>query len=298
MEQPTTYRCDRITRPVMLRLAACILFIFLVWVPVGAMAVSVPEPAAGSSWFVDMNRFAKSAHAGFTCESCHGTMVEHGRKHPDFRNPESLKKSAARTYDYSRCAKCHRLSYERYQSGGHAKVLAAQLERPESEKGVPMGKMAPTCGNCHVSHYDRSGLSRLKTGEQMTATCGKCHPEHTASYLTNIHGKMGVHLKNPDSAFCTDCHGAHKVSSLTNIKEALTASRRCHPKADTQFADFVIHDSMENPAPADSDKSESVLWISRIRKAALAVVALSLVFFFGHSFLWLLREFHEKLRKH
>ena len=29
-----------------------------------------------------------------------------------------------------------------------------------------------------------------------------------------------------------------------------------------------------------------------------SVVALSLIFFFGHSLLWLLRELHEKLRKH
>jgi hypothetical protein len=48
----------------------------------------------------------------------------------------------------------------------------------------------------------------------------------------------------------------------------------------------------------DSPKRQSILWIQRIKLAATAVVALSLIFFFGHSLLWLLRELHEKLRKH
>jgi len=132
----------------------------------------------------------------------------------------------------------------------------------------------------------------------MTATCGTCHPEHAATYLSNIHGKMGVHLKNPDSAFCTDCHGAHNVVSLSDKAQALAVCRRCHPKADARFADVVIHDGMDRPASADAAKNQSVLWIDRVRTAAIAIVALSLVFFFGHSFLWLLREVHEKLRKH
>ncbi len=287
------------TAPAMgLRFCAGVLCLFLAWFPMQANAIPTPDAATGSSWFVDMNRFAQSAHAGFKCEACHGTMLEHGRKHPDVQSPDFLKKPATRTYDYSRCGKCHQVSFDRAMRGGHARALAAELEKTDVETGSENRRPAPTCGDCHRSHYDRSKLSRVAIGKQMTVTCGKCHPEHTASYLDNIHGKLGVDLENAASAFCTDCHGAHNVNSLSKKEEALAACIRCHPKADIRFADVVIHASADSPTRTDDGKNQSILWISRVRTAAVAAVALSLVFFLGHSFLWLLREFHEKLRKH
>lgn len=252
-------------------------------------------------WFVDMNRFALSAHASFKCEDCHGTMVEDGRAHPDDKEPDFLKTPANRSFDYSHCQKCHKISYRRYLEGEHAKALAKENNEPESEAsdgGLKNKTRAPTCGDCHSSHYDRSGLSRVDVGKRMIKRCGRCHRAQGISYLDNIHGRVGVDLENPSAAFCTDCHQAHTMTSLKEPKTALPACRRCHPTAEAEFTNVVIHASIADLPDTDSPKQRSILWIHRIRFIMVVVVALSLVFFFGHSLLWLLRELHEKLRKH
>jgi uncharacterized protein with PIN domain len=252
-------------------------------------------------WFVDMNRFALSSHAGFKCEDCHGDMIENGQAHPDNQKPDFLKRSATRSFDYSRCQKCHKISYQRYLKGEHAKALTKEIRETDSNQpdpGVNEKTPAPTCGDCHSSHYDRSGLNRVDVGKRMVKRCGQCHKTQALSYMENIHGRVGVDLNNPSSAFCTDCHQAHSMTSLKDPKTALPACRRCHPTAETEFSNVVIHASIANLTTDDSPKHRSILWIHRIKIFMIAVVALSLVFFFGHSLLWLLRELHEKLRKH
>jgi hypothetical protein len=266
--------------------------------------VSPPVPVQ-SSWFVDMQRFQKGAHANFKCEECHGTMAEDGHLHPDPNRPDFLKKSATRQFDYRRCQKCHNLSYQRYLKGKHAKALEEETESagknkaPVKETQAAKEKYpAPTCGECHSAHYDPAGMSRVAMGARMTSRCGRCHKEYSESYLDNIHGKLGVNLANKASAFCTDCHGAHNVVALEKQQDALTVCQRCHPKAGTEFTQFVIHASVDEAVAKESPKSSSIVWIQRVQTVAIAVVALSLIFFFGHTILWLLREKHEKLRKH
>ncbi|MEJ2474725.1 MAG: multiheme c-type cytochrome [Desulfobacterales bacterium] len=280
-------------------LTVAVIPLFVVAIAGKADAIVGIETESRSNWHVDLNRFALSAHTGFKCEECHGTMIENGRAHPDKASPDFLKKAATRSFDYSRCKKCHKLSYQRYLEGEHAKALSKEIA-DAGEDGTELKKKtpAPTCGECHSSHYDRSGLSRVEVGKRMIAVCGRCHREQAASYLENIHGKVGVNLENPAAAFCTDCHKAHAVASLKEPAAALPVCRRCHPKAEAEFTNFVIHASLSGLPDSDSPKRQSILWIQRIKFAAIAVVALSLIFFFGHSLLWLLRELHEKLRKH
>ncbi|MEJ2476696.1 MAG: multiheme c-type cytochrome [Desulfobacterales bacterium] len=280
-------------------LTVAVIPLFVVAIAGKADAIVGIETESRSNWHVDLNRFALSAHTGFKCEECHGTMIENGRAHPDKASPDFLKKAATRSFDYSRCKKCHKLSYQRYLEGEHAKALSKEIA-DAGEDGTELKKKtpAPTCGECHSSHYDRSGLSRVEVGKRMIAVCGRCHREQAASYLENIHGKVGVNLENPAAAFCTDCHKAHAVASLKEPAAALPVCRRCHPTAEAEFTNFVIHASLSGLPDSDSPKRQSILWIQRIKFAAIAVVALSLIFFFGHSLLWLLRELHEKLRKH
>lgn len=263
-------------------------------------AAMAPFSPAGSDWFIDMNRFSLSAHAALNCQDCHGSMAEGGQPHPDEKRPDFLKQSATRTFDYERCAKCHALSYKRYLEGGHSKALREEKDPSKEQKMLAGEKiMAPSCGECHSSHYERSGLSRVAVGKRMLGVCARCHPAHAASYRENIHGRAGIDLNNPRAAFCTDCHGAHTVDALKKPDMALSACRRCHPKAQTEFAGIVIHASSESVSAAVSPpKADEVMWIQRVRWIALAVLVLSLLFFFAHSFLWVLRELHEKLRKH
>ena len=258
-----------------------------------------PADPVQSSWFVDMQRSQNGAHSNLKCEECHGTMVEDGHTHPDPHRPDFLKKSATRLYDYRRCQKCHKLSYQRYLKGKHAKALKEETASV-GKQTLPekMKHPAPTCGECHSAHYDSAGMSRVAMGQRMISRCGRCHKEHTASYLDNIHGKLGVNLANKASAFCTDCHGAHKVTALEKQDDALAVCQRCHPKAASEFTQFVIHASVTGLAAEESPKNKSIVWIQRVKIVAIAVVGLSLIFFFGHTILWLLREKHEKLRKH
>ncbi len=284
---------------VALCLTAAVIQLVMVGFPGNVEGSADNVTTSRANWFVDLNQFALSAHAGFKCEDCHGTMIENNRTHPDKSNPVDLKKAANRSFDYSRCQKCHKLSYQRYLEGEHAKALSKEItEADAAGVEVKTKTPAPTCGNCHSSHYDRSGLSRVDIGKRMISTCGRCHRVQTASYLENIHGRLGVHLENPAAAFCTDCHQAHTMTSLKEPAAALPACRRCHAAAKAEFTNVVIHASIDELAPSDSPKQRSILWIHRIKLAAIAVVTLSLIFFFGHSLLWLLRELHEKLRKH
>jgi hypothetical protein len=265
-----------------------------------ALAETARTVRNDSAWFVDMNRFAASAHSGFKCEDCHGTMLEEGRKHPNPDDPAFLKIPAVIAYDYSRCQKCHQVSYDRYMTGGHALARAAATDGTVVTPTVwpPPVYAAPTCGACHASHYAPSGRSRVESGQRMVDTCGQCHPAHAASYLENIHGRLAVNLKDATSAFCSDCHGAHAVASLKDPEKALAACRRCHAKAGPEYAGIVIHAAAEHLSPFETVKDPAIFWIERVRTIALVVVAVSLVLFFGHSFLWILRELHEKLRKH
>ncbi|MGM0427626.1 MAG: multiheme c-type cytochrome [Thermodesulfobacteriota bacterium] len=272
-------------------------FAFLLKIPHGYAAAL---PAEETSWFINMNRFGDSAHATIPCEECHKDLTGDEQTHPDPKEKTFLKADATRTYDYSQCKSCHRASYERYRLGAHAKVL--EKEHKGQGQLTKTGR-APTCGDCHSGHYARSHLSRVETGRQMTAVCGSCHRPQLVTYLDNYHGKAAVNLKDPDSAYCTDCHGAHECVSLKDKEVALGACQRCHPDAGKSFAQFVIHPVTEDAPPedqteADLQKKERVALV-RVITAVMGILVLFVVcFFYGHTFVWLLRELHEKLRKH
>jgi hypothetical protein len=268
--------------------------------PIGnAAGAPAPLNAGEPSWFIDMNDFSRSAHAALDCEKCHGDMIVNGKKHPDEKIPGFLKKNIVRTFDYTRCEVCHRESYRRYLTGEHAKALQKELEdAAEGKKPDPNKIKAPVCGDCHSPHYGKSGLSRVEIGRRMTESCATCHPAQTAAYLKNYHGRTAVLLGYDKSAYCTDCHGTHDCVSLKNKKDALAACQRCHPEAETRFTEFVIHDTMVGVAGKDKDKKERVTIINTVRTIAVIGVCLILAFFLVHTLLWMLREIHEKLRKH
>ena len=179
-------------------------------------------------------------------------MIEQGKVHPNRKDTTAMKKVSLRFYDYKRCAACHPESYKRYLVGEHAKALIKQKQdQLLDNKEASPERLAPTCGDCHSSHYAQAKLSRIAMGEQMTETCGKCHPSQKMSYLKNLHGQLGVFLEKKASAYCTDCHGAHTCESLKDKEKALTACRRCHRNAPTGFASIVIHTGSEDVSKKD-----------------------------------------------
>lgn len=256
------------------------------------------SPGGQPGWFVNMRYFAESAHGSFSCEKCHGSMKQGKTPHPDSENPDFLNGAANREYDYQSCKSCHKPSYEQYLQGAHAKALLKEQTDPAATAGLPDHKKAPTCGNCHSSHYTRAHLSRVEIGRQMVSVCGNCHPAQAATYLDNYHGKAAVNLGDKNAAFCTDCHGAHHSLSLKEKKAALAACQRCHPEAREGFTQVVIHPTLQDLAENNKQKRAHVALIRVVTVLMAILVILVVGFFYGHSFVWLLRELHEKLRKH
>ncbi|MEW6140442.1 MAG: multiheme c-type cytochrome [Thermodesulfobacteriota bacterium] len=255
------------------------------------------DPTSSSSWFVDMSRFLKSAHGSLTCERCHAEMTVKGKVHPNREDPTAMKKNVVRTYDYKRCASCHPEAYKRFLQGEHAKALEKEKLALQSEgKEPPPQKSAPTCGDCHSSHYVQAKRSRVELGTQMIETCGKCHKAQEASYLKDIHGRMGVFLETKASAYCTDCHGAHTCESLKDKQKALAACLRCHKDATIRFAGIVIHGGSADISKKDPEKQASIALVGTIKPIAQVCTIILLAFFALQTFVWILRELHRRLR--
>lgn len=268
----------------------------LLVLPIPVQPAWSADPTPSSSWFVDMSRFLKSAHGSLTCERCHIELTAQGKVHPNREDPTAMKKVVVRSYDYQRCASCHPEAYKRFIEGEHAKELAKQKQAQSEGQEQPPAKLAPTCGDCHSSHYVQSKRSRVELGTQMIETCGKCHKAQEASYLKDIHGRMGVFLEKKASAYCTDCHGAHTCESLKDKNKALEACRRCHKDATVQFAGIVIHTGKEDISKKNPEKQASMAFVGTIKPIAQTMTIILLVFFALQTFVWILRELHRKLR--
>ena len=277
------------------------LFLLITWIL--TLLFSSPQrsygalsTAEGDTWFIDMSRFSKSAHGSLSCELCHGDMKENGEAHPDLKDRSKLRKNAVDLYDYSKCKVCHRQSYARYLLGEHAKAL--KKSRFNKEAGKSGIRRAPTCGDCHDAHYERSHLTRVEIGAKMTEVCGLCHLSQKRTYLNDFHGRRAVNLGYEAAAYCSDCHGAHECISLKDKAKALAVCQRCHRKAGLKFTEYVVHPIVKKPKNEEKDKQRRVSIIKTVGSIMAVLVIFVVVFFYGHNFLWLLRELHEKLRKH
>jgi hypothetical protein len=253
---------------------------------------------AASTWFINQAEFQRSAHGFQGCNGCHskedrGVQPAALTPHPDPRNPQYLKQPARKEFDYHYCAKCHSTAVKRYGQGKHAEEMQKQAKEPPK----PGQFAAPTCAHCHNPHSVIPHQGRIELGRVQVEVCGSCHEEQKATYLENYHGQTAVNLGYDKSALCSDCHGAHTVVSLKKPEAALKACRRCHPDAAPSFAQVVIHPKPTKDKEDQGAKAERVA-IIRALTIIMAVIALvTIIGFYGHSFLWMLRELHEKIRR-
>jgi hypothetical protein len=243
----------------------------------------VGEPQPGS-WYVDVQRYNQGVHGGMDCSVCHvGIDLA---QHP---NPENLSQSAVELFDYDACASCHPQEYEFYQRGVHAEVLSGATQS-ESEHA------APTCGHCHDPHY-RQVLSRVEVVDAQVYICGQCHQAELATYLENYHGKTAVDLDYEDSASCADCHGSHQVLALDQTAEAVRACQKCHPDASENMAGVLIHAEETLSPDVETPHAREFVLLFWVQLFFVVLTVSVLTFFYGHTFLWLLRGLHEKLRR-
>lgn len=239
-----------------------------------------------SPWYLDVERFQRSAHGSLSCVECHDDIKtdDPTAPHPD---TAKLPQEATALYAYESCQDCHPQEYAAYEEGVHAEAMA----NPE---GIELDAQPPACGHCHSAHY-ATAETRAELLESVGETCGSCHPDALETYERNYHGKAAI-LGYEVTATCTDCHGAHKVLALLQTGESMAACRRCHTQADASFASYRIHaHETLNPDPDDprAQEFQVFFWVKLF--FTLLVVGV-LGFFYTHTGLWFLRSLHERLR--
>ncbi len=261
-------------------------------------AAPPPWGVQGSSWHLDLKAYAAGAHGTLACQSCHAKETQalapgSDLRHPDPKDKSYLKNPVRQAFDYAVCAQCHHLAFERMQTGAHAKAAREQTGKALASGQAP----APNCGYCHDPHYQASHQDRLTVGRRATEVCGSCHPRQLATYLEGYHGQAAFALGHAKAAFCSDCHGGHAALSLKEPQAALAACQRCHPQAGPSFAQFVIHPQAPEKPADQPEKAKRVAVIRAVTILMAVVVGLMVAFFWGHSFIWLLRDLHHKIRR-
>jgi len=106
-------------------------------------------------------------------------------------------------------------------------------------------------------------------------------------YRETFHGKA-LALGRQSVAACYDCHGHHDIQKSNNPESYISDERRletckiCHPKANRNFADYVVH------ADYTDKQNYPALYYTFIFMTLLVVG--TFVFFAVHTVLWLLRS--------
>lgn len=278
----------------------CLALLALMALPAlaGTAELDLRGGLAASTWFINQAEFQKSAHGFQDCNGCHakedkGIQPAALTPHPDPRSPQYLKQAARQVFDYQYCAKCHSMAVQRYGQGKHAEEMLKQ-----AKESVKPGKFAaPTCAHCHNPHTVIPHQGRIELGRVQVEVCGSCHQAQKATYLENYHGQAAANLGYDKAALCSDCHGAHTVVSLKKSEAALKACQRCHPEATPSFAQMVIHPSPPEVKADQSPKAERVAVIQALVIIMAVIALVTILGFYGHSFLWMLRELHEKIRR-
>ena len=159
---------------------------FLVLSTLLTLTVSLAE----ASWWIDMERFSKSAHAETACTDCHSDVA--GRNlHPD---PGHVNLKLNVFFDREQCVDCHEEVYEQLDEGRHA------------EETLPKPETYFDCIRCHDPHYLTIGTDH-----------GKTHPD------------PGVDLPMSDEDRpCFDCHGAVAPDDPQKAQKIATFCFQCH----------------------------------------------------------------------
>ena len=209
----------------------------------------------GRSMFVDAIRLQNSAHSKIACSQCHNTV-----------NPAHVRPCEGITSKVD-CSICHATEGDQYRESIHGQLFA---------KNDPN---APTCEECHGSHYVLLIKNPLSPTfhTNIPNLCGKCHrkgepaavryvgKEHDIleNYTESIHGKGLLKSGLTVTATCTDCHTAHHELPHTDPKSSINRKNiaatcgTCHYGIQEQFAKSVHSETFNKnntkPLPVCND---------------------------------------------
>lgn len=154
------------------------------------------------SLYTDPAAFQASAHAPFSCTTCHTDVTE-------IPHPEHLQPVRSETV----CTTCHADAVAAYQESGHAK--------PPADGRTKAVGCADCHGNVHAIKPHTEPDSAAHWSHLATA-CAKCHAKvaltadrelpvvrPVEAYQASVHARLvaaGTH-----GAVCSDCHGSHNI---------------------------------------------------------------------------------------
>ncbi|GAB4321385.1 MAG: cytochrome c3 family protein [Candidatus Sumerlaeia bacterium] len=201
-----------------------------------------------------------------TCHDCHGAHDILPGEHPDSR--------IGRDRIPRTCGACHVLVEETYNQSIHGRLYLARDAR------------GPVCNTCHTAHRIIEPTNRAFRFSS-DAMCGQCHKDRLENYHETFHGKA-LALGRDNVAACYDCHGHHDIQkgsdprSRVSDEQRLQTCRRCHPKANPNFANYIVHADHTNRT------EYPILYYAFLFMTALLVGTFA--FFAVHTILWLFRS--------
>lgn len=155
---------------------------------VASPAADAAKPLECASCHDQVQKLAKSAHAGLTCDTCH-------EGHERVPHPANLAKPA--------CTNCHQDEAGDYAGGVHGQAV---------RNG---NAAAPDCSVCHGSAHELISPESEAFRAKVPETCGMCHSEEARQYQASVHGQAVAHGVT-QAPVCADCHGEHKILKPTN----------------------------------------------------------------------------------
>ncbi len=177
------------------------------------------------------------------------------------------------------CGRCHEKALEEYRHSIHGASLK-----------TPWKGDSATCSDCHSAH-EIAPKGTLSTHRVIVQQCAACHPKEVRSYKATTHGQLAW-LGDPDVAQCKDCHRPHDTrkvddpESLVAPGQRLKTCQKCHEDAGPDFVEFRAHADI-----GDFERNPEVWLLGRFM---VAVIILTLIFFYSHSMLWLWRELKSR----
>ncbi len=177
------------------------------------------------------------------------------------------------------CGACHQEELEEYRVSIHGASLR-----------TPWKGESATCTDCHSAHRI-APKETLSTHRVVTEECGDCHGKEVRSYKATTHGQLAW-LGDEDVAQCKHCHGVHDTrmvddpASKVSKENILKTCQECHEDAGEDFVEFRAHADM-----GDLERNPEIWWLGR---AMVAIIILTLLFFYSHSVLWFWREMKSR----
>ena len=227
---------------------------------------------------IQTKHYANSVHAekkgtenNAACADCH---TAHYVYRSDDSRATTHKLNAPET-----CGNCHEEALNEYRHSIHGASLK-----------TPWKGDSATCTDCHSAH-EIGEKGALKVHRVITEQCGTCHSKEVRSYKATTHGQLAW-LGDKDVAQCKDCHNphnTHKVDdamSMVAQDNILETCQKCHEDAGESFTNFRAHADI-----GDFERNPELWWLGRLM---LAIIILTLLFFYTHSMLWFWRELKSR----